>query len=461
MLRQLWMAAVLGSAVAVGMAGCGQTGGGDGPPRTEVRDDPGPGTGGTAADGGATDGGTDGGGTGGGTDGGGVPDAGEPEEPVGPGPWPLDAKLNYSSRYGIGSVQSVGVDSAFNIWLLDGNRIGVLRPGDSKPTWVTGLGQAAGGFGREKLAMGSTVICGGAKNQAYVGYWTYDLEQPRRDDPDDPEFKKGDLDVVQLNEDGTITFVEHLHRSTGTSHPGEGRNMGIRNSIDWHYDEDRSVLTCQRVMRGPYRGEVYIGTNHGVTRIRGLEYNAHRHPVWDIDGTLMLGYTFGLGIAQNGDVLIANDWKVAILPPPPALGDWEFHHLAPWKLDTYNQELNSLEAFDHWRGFQQTPDGRYYLGSYEFGLWRMEETGWAGSANWFRVAGLPTESINALAATDDGSLFIGTDDQGLWRMDAAEKMEKVSGVSGSRVLQLLYDPTVESPMLYVLTDQGLTVLRGH
>jgi hypothetical protein len=36
----------------------------------------------------------------------------------------------------------------------------------------------------------------------------------------------------------------------------------------------------------------------------------------------------------------------------------------------------------------------------------------------------------------------------------------VSQVSGQRVPQLVYEPTVTPSMLLVLTDQGLTVLRG-
>lgn len=454
-LRRLWIAAVCGCALAVAACGpsdvVGVDGNGDGGTRLPSGGPSGVG-GGDAGDGGAGD-----------PDGGpGDPDGGT--EPVGPGPWPPDAVLDYSARYGIGQVQSVGVDDAYNIWLLDGARIGVLRPGTTEPVWVSGLGQAAGGFGREQLAMGSTVICGGAAGQAYVGYWTYDLMEPFRTDPDDPEFKKGDLDVVQLNDDGTITLTEHLHRSTGTSNPGGGRNMGIRNSINWQYDEDRSVLTCAKAMRGPYKGEVYLGTNHGVVRVRGLEYNAHRHAVWsppDDPELLMIGYNYALGIAQNGDVLIGNDWKIAILPPPPELGDWEFHHKAPWKLDTFNQELNSLAEFDHWRGFEQLPNGEYYLGSFEYGLWRMEQEGTFNSARWERIEGLPTQSINALAATDDGSLFIGTDGHGLWRMDESRQMHRVAEVGGGRVRQLVYDPTVENPMLYVVTNQGLFVLRGH
>jgi hypothetical protein len=81
--------------------------------------------------------------------------------------------------------------------------------------------------------------------------------------------------------------------------------------------------------------------------------------------------------------------------------------------------------------------------------------------SWVKMSGLPTERINALAATDDGSLYIGTDDSGLWRMDPEKKFSQVSGVVGSRVRQggLVYDPTVSPAMLYVLTSDALNVLR--
>jgi hypothetical protein len=369
--------------------------------------------------------------------------------------------MNYSDEYEVGYVQSVGVDDAYNIWLLSGDRntIGVLRPGTTRPVWGSHIGQAGRGFGSE-------VICGGAANQAYVGYSTYDLRSPRLERLNDPEFQNGDMDVVQLNPDGTISLTEHLWRSTGTSQPWPPTPLGIRNSNDWHFDEDRSVLTCQKVMRGRDKGEIYIGTNHGVTRIRGLVYNSHRHPVWTkitavgrtLIPTLMIGYNYGLGIAQNGDVLIANEWKIAVLPPPPDLADWDNHEKAPWGVDDYNHELNSLEDFDFWRAFQQTKDGNYYLGSLRYGLWQMiRKQSWGV---FTKIPGLPTEEINALAATDDGSLFIGTENAGLWRMDAQKVLSQVSEVPAYSVRQLVYDPTVTPPMLYVLADGAVWVIRG-
>src|SRR4051812_8875932 len=77
----------------------------------------------------------------------GMPDAGSPPSTDAgtsqePGPWPTDAVLDYSQRFGAGTPQSVGIDQGLNLWFLEGDRIGVLRPGDATVRWTSGIGQA-------------------------------------------------------------------------------------------------------------------------------------------------------------------------------------------------------------------------------------------------------------------------------------------------------------------------------
>jgi hypothetical protein len=175
-----------------------------------------------------------------------------------------------------------------------------------------------------------------------------------------------------------------------------------------------------------------------------------------------LGYNSGLGIGPTGEVLIANDWMVAIVTPPDPLEHWELHERAPWQLNTWAEELNSVQEFDYWRAFQQAATGNaYFLGSEKYGLWRMERTKWNGDAEFARVEGAPSSEILSLAATDDGSLFVGTGDAGLWRMTGDGAFHRVEEVPGRRVSQLVYDPTVEPSALYVLSAGRLHVLRGH
>ncbi|WP_242588508.1 two-component regulator propeller domain-containing protein [Corallococcus macrosporus] len=410
------------------------------------------------------------------------PDAGTGETPNA-GPWPTDAVLDYTRSYGVGKPQSVGVDEGLNLWFLDGRRIGVLRPGDTAPTWTTGVGQAREPFGPEAFATGSTVICGGAAGRAYVGYAANEMKRaegieqrtyipwkgeagysPERF----AEYMKGDLDAVRVQPDGSVALEEHLWRTTGASN--KDRQAGIHNTNDFHYEEDRSVLNCARVTRGRDRGDLYITTNHGVTRIQGLTYNSHRHPGWYLYengsewGSLQCPYMHGLGIAPNGDVLVANEQMLGVLVPSPKLEEWDreftWEGPTPWKFKSFNEQLNGQATDDYWRAFEQVSSGRYYLGSAEYGVWALTPKS-RSAGNWSKVAGLPTNRIQSLKATDDGALYIGTNGAGLWRLEAdGTTLAPVKEVSGQRVLQMVYEPTVKPSMLLVLTDQGLTVLRG-
>ncbi|MCP3104784.1 hypothetical protein LZ198_38560 [Myxococcus sp. K15C18031901] len=420
------------------------------------------------------------------------------------GPWPTDAVTNYSSKYGIPRVQSVSVDGAHNIWVLDGDRIGVLRAGTTSVLWTSHpVGQAGNG-----RASGSTVICGGKAGEAYVGYRTDDVVPggpssriASRGEPDFSEaryaeFLRGDMDVVRIDDTGTdVVLREHLSQSAGTSRPGGGERLGIQNTNDFHYDEDRSVFSCVRVMRGPYEGEVYIGTNHGVTRIRGYTYNSHRHPKWDLvttdpttgrdKRTQQMGYTYGLGISPEGHLLIANEWKIGIIPPNESLEWWDSESREPdmpadvepalYALNTFVDPVNpgaddarhDKAPFNLWRGFQQTQDGHFYVASLQDGLWQFEGRKRQGTplkyddVNYVKVEGAGTDAYTALAATDDGSLFVGTVNRGLWRLTPDKQMEKVAGVGGSKVGQLVYDPRVTPSALYVLVDGKVFVLRGY
>ena len=131
---------------------------------------------------------------------------------------------------------------------------------------------------------------------------------------------------------------------------------------------------------------------------------------------------------------------------------------------SYLQEVNSQADFDSWRGFQQTTDKKYYLGSKDLGLWEMTIL---SATNPYQKgtrvgADVPALSnINALASTNDGSLFIGTNTGGLYRLTPGKTVEKVAGVPGNKVIQLVYDGSTASGMLLVLTSEGLTVLRGY
>jgi hypothetical protein len=401
------------------------------------------------------------------------------------GPWPDEPALDFTSRYaGVGVPQSIGVDEAQNVWLLDGDRVGVLLAGASRAEWRSGVG-GLGRFGPGTY--GSSVICGGAPGRAYVGYLGDDRDAGFIYAPDgcsfpeytdcDPRrysaaqfamYEWGDMDVMKLDASGVPDLLERLDRNRNRSGYLHPRGLGIHNSNDTHFDEDRAVLSCVRAVRGPAKGDLFIGTNHGVTRIHGLEYSSHVHPVWfDTSGggmTQMAGYTFGLGIARDGDVLIANDWQIGIVTPVDPWYLWDETDPSLKEVwSSYVPQVNGQVEFDYWRGFEQTRDGRYYLASREYGLWRLEVgDARSGTQDGTKVAGLPTDRLLSLAATEDGSLFVGTEGLGLWRLREDGTLEVVTagGIRGA-VRQLIYDPSVSPAMLWVLHSGGVTALRGH
>src|SRR5690606_17823066 len=172
----------------------------------------------------------------------------------GPGPWSTDPLTNLSAAFNLGAPQSVGLDEAMNLWLLHGDRIGVLTPGSTEPTWVSGIGQASQGFSADALAMGSTVICGGAPGRAHVGYWNYELGNLEIRGRADSGcwtvrcvvFEMGGMDALGRSVDASIGLAYHRWRSVGTS----GRVKFLfarRNTHAWIYDDDPWVLTCLRI----------------------------------------------------------------------------------------------------------------------------------------------------------------------------------------------------------------------
>jgi hypothetical protein len=102
---------------------------------------------------------------------------------------------------------------------------------------------------------------------------------------------------------------------------------------------------------------------HGVTRIQGLTYNSHRHPGWYLYengsewGSLQCPYMHGLGIAPNGDVLVANEQMLGVLVPSDKLEDWDRENTwdgpTPWRFKSFNEALNGQATDPHRPG----PDG--------------------------------------------------------------------------------------------------------
>jgi ligand-binding sensor domain-containing protein len=106
------------------------------------------------------------------------------------------------------------------------------------------------------------------------------------------------------------------------------------------------------------------------------------------------------------------------------------------------------------RAIAQTPDGRYWIGSYAKGLAWFS---WAPRL-FGDVAGAPSASITALEANPDGSLWVGTAGAGVWRYQPTTgAWTKLNGVPGARVFKLYVETRFGARQLYVATEGGLAV----
>ncbi|WP_373046533.1 hypothetical protein [Vulgatibacter sp.] len=362
----------------------------------------------------------------------------EVEDPE--GPWPVQDVVRYGPGEGIpGRVTGVGVDDGQNVYVIDGNAVYAAKAGEGQFT-RTGSG---GQFDTGHVAYS---VCGGAPGRVYVGYLSYEKEPSELTEE---EKLLGDLDRFALQEDGSLSLEFH-HR--------------LQNSTAKWMDHTRSILDCARVVGGPNHGDLFVGSNHGLTVIRGDDYADHRHSVWrDENGSQAIGYIWGVNVDTAGNALFAGHWKLAAVPPPPVGEDilvWLDHHRTKWIADTHPEVWGSVEEPDEMHAIAgDTQAGRIYVGSWGKGLAAMD----FAPRKWTNIAGTPDTHINALELDPtDGKLWVGTANAGLWRWDpATEAWEKSPHVPDGRIHDVYLDTTVSPRAVYVGTNSGLYVIRAQ
>ncbi len=356
------------------------------------------------------------------------------------GPWPTADVVHYGGSEGIpGRVTGVGVDDGQNVYVIDGAAVYAARAGNGQFVRTDSGGQ----FDTAHVPFS---VCGGADGKVYVGFLTYEAAP---EDLTEEEKLLGDMDRFSLNEDGTLSLEFH-HR--------------MQNSTAKWMDHTRSILDCARVIGGPNHGDLYIGSNHGMTIIRGDDYADHRHAVWRNEaGSQAIGYVWGVNVDVHGNALYAGHWKLAAVPPaPPPGGDimlWINHHETPWLMDTHPQHWSTMEEPDDMHAIAgDAQAGRLYVGSWGKGLAAMD----FAPRKWWDIAGTPDTHINSLELDPtDGKLWVGTRSQGLWRWDpATEAWEQITAVPTGQVYDVYLDHTVTPRAVYAGTDSGLYVIRA-
>src|SRR5690606_18148949 len=93
---------------------------------------------------------------------------------------------------------------------------------------------------------------------------------------------------------------------------------------------------------GPYHGDVYLGSNHGVTVLRGDHWADHRHTIFlDENGSMMIGYVYTVNYDSQANFLFGGYWKIGATPPAPLddLESWVSYVEVPWLIDTWPEHL--------------------------------------------------------------------------------------------------------------------------
>ena len=421
-----WWLALLAGVLAIGACGRPELGRQGGPLGTT---DPGAGGAGGGGDGGLVQGGV-----GGRVQSGAGGAGGEPE--VGPGPWPVVDAVHFGPESGLpGRITGVGVDDGQNLYAIDGEAVYALPAGGERFVRTDTGGQFDRGWPVQAVA-------GGAPGRVYLGFLAPEGEPAELTEEDQLD---GDVDRMALRADGTVALEFH-HRL---------QNSNVR----W-MDHTRTILSLSRVVGGPRHGDVYVGSNHGVTLIRGDDYADHRHALFlDDRGSQAIGYVWATNLDPTGNLLFGGHWKVAALGPAPEyLADWLDPQKSPWLLDTWAENLGPLEEPDEVIAIAgDLAKNRLWIGTREQGLSAAQ----LQPRRWWSVEGAPDREITGLELDADGSLWVGTGSRGLWRHDVTgrtwERSRHVPATA--RVFQVYLDATVSPRAVYAATDAGLYVIR--
>ena len=363
----------------------------------------------------------------------GIYDAGTPPPyPDGGAAWPPAPYSWFGIDQGASWARSVSADEGGNVWAVNDDGVYTLRYGDARFSFHGAVGQM--NLGEPPFA-----VCGGAPGKAFVGYLAPESVNPF----DEPAAirAQGDLDRLALDVTGAVTLEHHYD---------------LHNTNDPRYNETRSVVSCirQNDGRSPYYGDLYLGTNHAVTRVQGDGYADHRHVLFsNAAGSLVIGYNWAVSFEPTGTLFMANEFKVGVIAPTPYLLDWLSFNLNPWVLDTFVPAGADGDR-EAWHANAVTPDGKHWVGSGTKGLWWMIPT----PRQYGQVPGAPDLNIQALAADSDNGLWVGTHAHGLWRLQQGQWSR--FALPSNNVLGLFLDTRTIPRTVYIASDLGVAIYHG-
>ena len=431
----------------------------------------------------------------------GLPDAGPPAHRIGGlglGALPSAPLTIYGSAQGLLEAPiSASVDESENLWVVTTRALYLMTPGARvfrRYTAQDGLHVGPGYTEPPDI----TLVEGGAANECFVGYYFHDTNEgntPGAHTIIDPAAHMGKMDQVLLNADGTIQVNRY----------------DLRNSNDGHFFETRTIMSMV-YDHFQHPGNLYVGSNHGISRIvpakyfppRHLDpidtgdervwYGDHVHPVACMRGPCTeplttpttFGDWFGLTLADDGRLWMGGltsagaihykeslyDWLQSyqpINPFDPAFGDPYPGNPPVFKPPIEGDAVNI-------RGVAVTRDGTVWFASGEAESWRGPTYGlarWGGGARFDHIDPTALGSIEynilELQALPDGRLVLGFPNSGLlvWNPGDARtpgemrghRLTMRDGLPGEQIGRMWLDKMHSPPILFVPTDGGLAAFR--
>jgi len=406
---------------------------------------------------------------------------------LGAGPFPADPLTIYGSAQGLLEAPiSASIDEGENLWVVTERALYLLQPGARvfrRYTAHDGLHYGPGYTEPPDI----TLVEGGSKGECFVGYSARDTNSSMFKDAHmwtDPWAHLGKMDQVLLQPDGTLKVNRY----------------DLRNSNDGHYYETRTIMSMV-YDHFQHSGNLFVGSNHGVTRIVPAKYYPPPHldtdpfNTWDerqwyadhvhpwvciggpCDGTRVstFGDWFGLTLAPDGRLWMGGLTNAGAIGFKEKLQDW----VQSW------QPVNPFVPAFEWppvylpahmgdpvniRGVAVAHDGMVWFVSGGAESWRSPHYGiaaWDGKRfTYFDpiALGAIEDNILEVQALDDGRLLFGFAGSGLMAWEPGEKkgrrITQRDGLPGERIGRISQDRMHEPPLLLVPTDGGLAVFRS-
>lgn len=410
---------------------------------------------------------------------------------LGWGPFPKAAQTSYGTAQGLFEAPiSASVDEAENLWVVTERALYLLRPGARtfrRYTAQDGLHYGPGYTEPPDI----TLVEGGTKGECFVGYTARDTNTsnlgPNAHMWNDPWAHMGKMDQVLLQPDGSLKVNRY----------------DLRNSNDGRYYETRTI-TSMVYDHFQHPGNLYVGSNHGVTRIVPAKYFPPRNPLdfdtsdekqWYADhvhpwvcmdslcsdpnhGPSTFGDQYGLTLAPDGRLWMAGLTTAGAVHYVDNLVDW-WHSWAPFNpFDPAFGDGSGPPVFPtgrygdpvNLRAVTVTPDGVVWFASGGADSWRVPHRGmasWDGRRFlYFDPQALGSIELNILemVALADGRLVLGFPSSGLlvWKPgdSRGHRLTVSDGLPGERIGRVKLDQMHDPAILLVPTDGGLLMMRS-